>query len=198
MKEFWNERYSESEFVYGKQPNQFFKRAIDRIKPGKVLLPAEGEGRNAVYAANRGWDVFAFDYSEEAKQKALTFAAESGADIRYELSFAEDILLPEHEYDATALIFVHLPKNVFEPFLQKVIRSLKPGGILIMELYSEKQLERDSGGPKSKDLLFNHDELRSLLKDVKVDQYEEKEVNLTEGKYHQGEAVVIRAIATKK
>ena len=198
MKEFWNERYSKSEYVYGKQPNQFFKRAIDRMSPGKLILPGEGEGRNAVYAAKQGWDVFAFDYSKKAKQKALALAAESGVDIRYEVSFAEDILLPENEYDAAALIFVHLPKDLFEPFLLKVIQSLKSGGILILELYSEKQLGRKSGGPKSKDLLFNYDELRSLLNGVNVDLLEEKEVKLEEGKYHRGEAMVIRAVATKK
>ena len=198
MKEFWNERYSDSEFVYGKQPNQFFKRAIDRMNPGKLVLPGEGEGRNAVYAAKQGWDVLAFDYSEEAKQKALLLAKENEVNIRYEVSYAEDILLPEKEYDAAALIFVHLPENVFEPFLQKIIKSLKSGGILIMELYSEKQLGRDSGGPKSKELLYNYDELRSLLKGVNVDLLEEKEVILEEGKYHRGEAMVIRAVATKK
>ncbi|PKD43294.1 class I SAM-dependent methyltransferase [Rhodohalobacter barkolensis] len=198
MKDFWNNRYSDSEYVYGKQPNLFFKRALDRMTPGKLLLPAEGEGRNAVYAAKQGWDVFAFDYSEEAKQKALALASESGANIRYEVSFAEDILLPENEYDAAALIFVHLPKDVFKPFLNKVINSLKSGGILILELYSEKQLGRESGGPKSKELLFDYDELRSLLKGVNVDLFEEKKVELIEGKYHHGEAVVIRGIATKK
>ena len=198
MKEFWNERYSEKEYAYGKEPNQFFKRALDKMNPGKLLLPAEGEGRNAVYAAKNGWDVLAFDYSEEAKQKALVLARESVVNIRYEVSFAEDILLPENEYDAAALIFVHLPKDVFEPFLQKVIQSLKTGGILILELYSEKQLGRDSGGPKSKELLFDYDELRSNLKGMKVDLFEEKEVQLQEGKYHQGKAVVIRGVATKK
>jgi len=198
MKEFWNERYSEKEYAYGKEPNQFFKRALDKMNPGKLLLPGEGEGRNAVYAAKNGWDVLAFDYSEEAKQKALVLAGENEVNIRYEVSFAEDILLPENEYDAAALIFVHLPKDVFEPFLQKVIQSLKSGGILILELYSEKQLGRDSGGPKSKELLFDYDELRSNLKGMKVDLFEEKEVQLQEGKYHQGKAVVIRGIATKK
>lgn len=198
MKDFWNERYSESEYAYGKEPNQFFKRALDKMNPGKLLLPAEGEGRNAVYAAKNGWDVLAFDYSEEAKRKALELAGENGVNIRYEVSFAEDVLLPENEYDAAALIFVHLPKDVFEPFLQKVIQSLKPGGILILELYSEKQLGCDSGGPKSNELLFDYDELRSLLKGVKVDLFEEKEVQLEEGKYHQGKAFVIRGIATRK
>jgi SAM-dependent methyltransferase len=198
MKDFWNERYSNSEYVYGKEPNQFFKRALDKMNPAKLLLPGEGEGRNAVYAASIGWNVLAFDYSEEAKQKALLLAKEIEVNIRYEVSYAEDILLPENEYDAAALIFVHLPKDIFKPFLQKVINSLKPGGILILELYSEKQIGRDSGGPKSKELLYNYDELRSLLKGVNVDLFEEKEVQLREGKFHRGEAIVIRGIANKK
>ena len=69
MKEFWNERYAAENYVYGTLPNTFFKYELSRLRPGKILLPAEGEGRNAVYAAEQGWDVYAFDYSHEAKRK---------------------------------------------------------------------------------------------------------------------------------
>ena len=56
MKEFWDTRYAEIDFAYGKTPNTFFKDSIDKLTPGKLLLPADGEGRNAVYAATKGWD----------------------------------------------------------------------------------------------------------------------------------------------
>jgi hypothetical protein len=70
----WNERYGADEYVYGKEPNGFLKEFIDNHPPGKILLPAEGEGRNAVYAASKGWEVTAFDFSEEGKKKALKLA----------------------------------------------------------------------------------------------------------------------------
>ena len=71
MKKFWNERYADSQYAYGTEPNAFFKSQIDQRPAGRILLPAEGEGRNAVYAATLGWDVYAFDFSTKAKEKAL-------------------------------------------------------------------------------------------------------------------------------
>ena len=62
MKEFWNERYSQEAYAYGTEPNAFFKSRIDQLSPGKLLLPAEGEGRNAVYAATKGFEVSAYDW----------------------------------------------------------------------------------------------------------------------------------------
>ena len=70
MKEFWNERYRQNEFAYGEEPNEFLKEQLAKLQPGSILFPAEGEGRNAVYAAQSGWQVSAFDISEEGKKKA--------------------------------------------------------------------------------------------------------------------------------
>ena len=77
MKEFWNERYSEKDFVYGKAPNVFIKSILDQMEPGRVLVPGAGEGRDAVYAATLGWQVDAFDISEAGQQKAQILAAEN-------------------------------------------------------------------------------------------------------------------------
>ena len=74
MKNFWDERYSNKEFVYGTLPNQFFKDQLDKLKPGKILMVGEGEGRNAVYAAKLGWQVDAIDSSNVAKEKAAKLA----------------------------------------------------------------------------------------------------------------------------
>lgn len=197
MKDFWNERYSREEYVYGRDPNQFFKKILDRLKPGKLLLPGEGEGRNAVYAAKQGWDVYAFDYSDEARKKALDLANQNDVVIQYELSSAEEATLPPDLFDATALIFVHLPKDDFKSLLEKVYASLKSGGTMILEVYSVKQLGRDTGGPKSKELLYTLDEIRSWLSNIDLQLLEEKIADLQEGKHHTGEAVVIRAVGNK-
>lgn len=105
---FWNKRYSENESVYGIEPNLFFKSFIDRHKPGSILLPAEGEGRNAVYAASKGWVVDAFDFSETAKEKALERAAIKKLKITYITATIEDFKVSKL-YDAIGLIYVHLP-----------------------------------------------------------------------------------------
>ncbi|MCU0373551.1 MAG: SAM-dependent methyltransferase, partial [Ignavibacteria bacterium] len=94
QKNFWNERYASPDFAYGTEPNDFFKREISKLVPGKLLLPGEGEGRNAVFAAIKGWDVTAVDFSEQAKIKALKLADENNVKINYLVSPLEDYHFP--------------------------------------------------------------------------------------------------------
>ncbi|GAB2536933.1 hypothetical protein [Rufibacter soli] len=75
MQDFWNNRYHRHKSVYGAKPNEFFKAQLAGLKPGALLLAAEGEGRNAVYAAHQGWKVSAFDFSTTGKAKALQLAS---------------------------------------------------------------------------------------------------------------------------
>lgn len=196
MKEFWDERYSSESYIYGKKPNLFFKKQIDRLKPGRLLLPAGGEGRNAVYAAKKGWDVTAFDYSERARQKALNLARSSGVTIHYETCSADEWSAEESGFDAAALVFAHLPPGVFRSLLEKIFLSLRSGGSLIIEGYSTAQLGRDSGGPKDPNLLYDADRLKSMLEPANIHLFEEAESDLDEGSHHRGKAVVIRVVAT--
>jgi 2-polyprenyl-3-methyl-5-hydroxy-6-metoxy-1,4-benzoquinol methylase len=80
---FWDERYSTTEFIYGSEPNSFFKSELEKLASGKILLLGEGEGRNAVYTALNGWTVDAVDFSLKAKEKALQLAEENKVHINY-------------------------------------------------------------------------------------------------------------------
>ncbi|MBS1654999.1 MAG: class I SAM-dependent methyltransferase, partial [Bacteroidetes bacterium] len=111
----WNQRYTENDTVYGLKPNEFFKQFIDTHKPGTLLLPAEGEGRNAIYAAKKGWNVDAFDFSEVAKEKALAFAAAEKVKINYDVMNMADFKA-DKQYDAIALIYVHQPEPIRKKF----------------------------------------------------------------------------------
>lgn len=197
MQDFWNERYSDNEFVYGKQPNEFFKQQIDLLKPGSLILPADGEGRNAVYAASQHWDVTAVDYSKEGREKALRFANAQDVEIQYHLSDLAEFEFPAASYDAAAFIYVHLPRSIIETVYQNVIKSLKKGAHIIVEVYSINQLGRDSGGPQDERVLYTKDQLRKLLSGAEIHSLEEQETELREGKYHVGKAMVLRALATR-
>lgn len=197
MKDFWNERYAESEFVYGTEPNKFFADQLELLEPGKIILPAEGEGRNAIYAAQKGWDVQAVDYSKSGKEKALKLASEKGVEIKYDLSDLTEYDFGEEIYGAAAFIYVHLPRSIIKDVYRNVIRSLKPGAKVIVEVYSVNQLGRDSGGPKDERVLYTKEKLRELLSGTDIEWMEEIEIDLSEGKYHVGKAMVIRAVAQK-
>lgn len=197
MLEQWNERFSKAGYAYGSEPNEFFKQEINKLAPGNILMIAEGEGRNGVYAAGLGWKVDAVDFSEAARVKALKLASERGVSISYEVSDLNFFSPAENHYDAVALIFVHLEPALREKVVRTVIASLRPGGTLILEAYDKEQLGRTSGGPKEIDLLYSLEEAVEDFADLDFLTLSREVVNLNEGELHQGEAVVVRFVGVK-
>lgn len=198
MKEFWDQRYREPEYAYGIQPNVFFKETLAPLSPGKILLPAEGEGRNAVYAATQGWDVRAFDFSSEAKRKALALARQHQVSIRYDVLDVRDYAYPDNTFDVIGLFFTHIPYTLRPAFHRALIRSLRPGGHIILEAFHKNQVNYSSGGPKDLAMLFSIEELGNEFNGLTFQALEDKLIELNEGPYHQGKAHVVRMIAIKQ
>lgn len=197
MKEIWNDRYSGKEFVYGQTPNLFLKNFIDNeSQPGSILLPAEGEGRNAIYAALKGWEVHALDFSESAVKKARNLASKYQVDIDYELA---DLVEWDKniEVDIVAFIYAHFNPRERESIHKKFIDKLNSGGKILIEAFSKKQLHYDSGGPKDDDWLYSSGILRNDFEALNILSLQERIVILDEGEFHQGEASIIRMIAQK-
>jgi len=197
MKEHWNERYSATEYIYGTNPNAWVTEKLALLEPGSILFPAEGEGRNAVYAATQGWNVSAFDQSEEGQKKALKLAIEKGVSIKFTL---DDLLLfnpgPE-QFNAIVMIFVHMPVEIRQPVHHKLLSYLKPGGHVILEAFTKKQIQNTTGGPRTEFLLYERDYLLDDFKDIEILELIETTTILDEGPLHQGEAFVIRMFAQK-
>jgi SAM-dependent methyltransferase len=199
MPNFWNQRYSEAEPAYGTDPNEFLKEQLALLLPGRLLLPAEGQGRNAVYAASQGWQVTAFDNSEAGRQSAYGLAADRGVTIDYILAGYGEIDWPEASFDAVGLIYAHIPDGMRTNLHRQFWAALKPGGTLILEAFAEEQLGRSSGGPKTTDLLYSIEKMKNDFAPLKPAEFsaEQQTVQLREGAYHSGEAIVIRVIAKK-
>ena len=192
----WNKRYAENESVYGTEPNVFFKNFINTHKSGSILLPAEGEGRNAIYAASKGWQVDAFDFSELAVKKALKLAAEKKIILHYEIMNIEDFR-PGKQYDTVALIYVHLPENIRKEFHQRVYESIKPGGYLVLEAFAKEQIHNNSGGPKDLELLYDAPAICKDFSFLHLLFCGQKEVVLDEGPFHKGKAEVLQLVGQK-
>ena len=197
MKEFWDTRYETEEFVYGKEPNRFLSGELIKMKPGRILLPGEGEGRNAVFAASLGWKVDAIDQSRNGANKALRLARDNNLTINYQVGPIETIRLKKETYDVVGIVFVHLPPAIRTKVHSKLIDSLKPGGRVILEAFHLTQLGRSTGGPQSEAMLYTAPMLLNDFKTLEVFQLQEIETNLDEGVYHQGSARVIRFIGFK-
>ena len=193
---FWNSRYATKESVYGTQPNLFFKKFIDSHKPGRLLLPAEGEGRNAIYAAEKGWEVDAFDFSEEARSKALIASEERGIRFNYRLLDINDFKA-SGKYDAAGLIFVHLPKEIRQVLHKEVHNSLRSGGYLIFEAFAKEQIHFNSGGPKDPSLLYDAPTVCNDFPFLHIISCGQKEIELSEGKFHKGKASVLQLLGQK-
>lgn len=194
---FWNDRFNEEELVYGEAPNIWMKTCLDARTPGRILFPAEGQGRNAIYAARLGWDVEAFDFSAVAQQRALAQSAMQQVHIRYAVQSIQEFTVKDHHYDAIGLSYVHLPEMVRIPFYDKLIRSLKAGGELFMEAFTRTQLAYSSGGPRTEDLLYSTESVKRELSALEAIYLLETDLLLQEGEYHKGPAHVIRYIGRK-
>ena len=197
MKELWNNRYAKAGYAYGTEPNIFFKRSIDNFKPGKILLPGEGEGRNAVCAAKSGWEVKAVDFSESAKVKAFKLASEHNTSLEYEISNLTDFRASSSYFNCIGLIYVHLDPKTRNEFHNKLSDWLAPKGKIVLEAFSKNQIKYKSGGPKSQEMLLTLEELKKDFDSLNIELLEEVETNLFEGPFHSGKASVIRLIATK-
>ena len=198
MKNFWNERYSEKEYVYGVVPNVFLAEQLKNLKPGKIILPCEGEGRNAVYAASLGWEVHAFDSSEVGREKALQLAKEKGVSINYAVDDATTITYAENSVDVVAFIYAHFPSTIRKQIHQKAITWLKPGGKIILEAFNPQQLQNNSGGPKELSMLYTEDMMKEDFASLNIELIKNLTTELSEGKYHEGKASIIRVVGIKR
>ena len=205
MKEFWNQRYQSESFAYGESANHFLVEQLQNCKPGKILFPAEGEGRNAVYAAKSGWLATAFDISLEGKKKALLLAEKNNVTINYllgELETNSNFSFKAESFDAIAFVYAHFPASLKQSYHSILNQFLKKGGLVIFEAFSKKHLEYQAknmniGGPKELDMLYSKEEILEYFPGFKILLLEEKEVELHEGLYHNGIGSVIRFVGEK-
>lgn len=189
----WNEKFSREGFLYGTKPNAYLKEVMDALPRGaRILFLGEGEGRNACYAAENGLEAHAIDASEVGLEKLQEMARSRGVTVEVthlDLAHWE----PEETYDAVLCSYLHLEEPLRTAVFVKALAIVNRGGVFAGEFFATSQIERDSGGPKALELLY---ELKSFEKLKRpwfdVDMLEACSVELDEGKGHQGLADVIR------
>ncbi|MBH1959084.1 MAG: class I SAM-dependent methyltransferase [Flavobacteriia bacterium] len=203
MKDFWDERYRQSDFVYGDQPNIYFAEKLAELTPGKALFPAEGEGRNAVYAAIQGFEVEAFDQSEEGKKKAMQLAEINSVKINYTTVSADTIGYKKESFDLLVMVFAHFPEILRRDLHRRFSSLVKKGGGIILECFSKEHSKfqdenPNAGGPKHWEMLYDLEELKTDFSDFDFQEAYISETILSEGAYHKGKASVVRFFGTKR
>lgn len=202
-KNMWDNRYKNTEYAYGKTPNLFFKEWLEKYEPGGILLPADGEGRNGVFAAELGWKVTSTDLSVEGRSKALLLAEERHVTIDYIVGDLEQLTFPPASFDAVALIYAHFATGKKSLLHRKLNNFLKPGGIVIFEAFSKAHThlqlaDPKVGGPKDIDMLFSKTELKADFENYDIILLEEAETFLAEGIHHAGKGAVVRFVGRKR
>ena len=181
----WNERYAGDEYFYGTEPNAFLAEHA-KVLAGPVLSLCEGEGRNAVFLASLGLDVLGVDSSEVGLAKAQKLAAAKGVGIRTAVTDLADYAPPENTFGSVISIFAHLPSKLRARLYPLVERSLKPGGIILLEAYTLAQLPKSTGGPKDPDMLMSAAGLRNEFPHCEVLLAREIDRDVLEGGHRAG------------
>jgi cyclopropane fatty-acyl-phospholipid synthase-like methyltransferase len=195
VRQFWEERYSEQGLAYGDTPNRFLHSQLHVLpRGGKVLVLGDGEGRNGVWLAQQGMTVTSVDYAEAGVARAKLLAKQRGVKINAICADLADWDWPQDEFDAVVSIYLHFPSELRKSMHERMLAALKPKGVLLMEAFNKAQLNYSSGGPPVEDALFSADELREDFSQANIRLLEESIVELSEGKYHRGEAAVVRLI----
>ena len=195
--EFWDDRYTHPNFIFGYKPNDFLKAQARLLKPGsRVLCLGDGEGRNGVWLAERGHDVVSLDFSRVALDKAEALAAERGVEIEtWHVDLAQwvDQSDPKQKWDAIVSIFVHLPAPLRRRVAETATRQSRPGASLILEAYTPAQLALGTGEPKLPELLMSRADVLEDWHDWRLD-VRILERRIFEGMGHQGLSSVVQAL----
>jgi SAM-dependent methyltransferase len=196
---YWDGRYATDEYVFGTEPNAFLKRNAGRIPPGsRVLCIADGEARNGVFLAGQGHRVTSQDFSPRAQEKAARLARERGVEMSFERS---DITARAWEADAfdsvVGIFFQFLSPDARAEVFAGIARTVRPGGVVLIEGYGEKQLAYGTGGPKVLENLYSETLLLdafAAFSEVEVTAYD---ADVAEGSGHKGQSALVDMVGRK-
>ncbi len=192
----WDSRYAEPGWAFGTEPNDFLREQAHRLPAGgRVLCLAEGEGRNAVWLAARGWDVTGVDQSSVGLAKAQQLARERGVRITTVVADLAGFDLGRACWDGIVSIFAHVPLDVRRALHARIHDALAPGGVLLLEAYTPQQASRGTGGPKDPSRFMTLAALEQELRGLECLHAAELEREVIEGRYHTGRAQVVQWIA---
>ncbi len=199
MTSVWDERYAGDEYHFGTEPNAFLASQQSLLKPGmSCLAVADGEGRNGVWLAGQGLDVLSVDASSVAQEKARKLARERGVEVTFELVDLTQWAWGENRFDMVAAIFIQFaPPELREQMFAHIKRCLKPGGLLLLQGYTPRQLHYRTGGPSQAENLYTEALLRSAFDDMQILHLREHDDIISEGSGHSGMSALIDLVARK-
>jgi SAM-dependent methyltransferase len=196
----WNERYSSPDYLFGTRPAAFVEREAWRLTAGQsALCVADGEGRNSVFLAEQGLHVTAMDGSDAAAAKARALAQERNVSVAFHVADIASWDWEDRQYDAVLAIFIQFAgPDLRDAIFEGMLRTLAPGGLLLLHGYTPAQLAFNTGGPRVVANLYTADLLADRFKDLEILHLAEYEAELCEGSQHVGRSALIDFVAQKR
>ena len=193
----WEQRFAGETYFYGTEPNEFLRDSLPTLPKGAAMCLAEGEGRNAVFLAESGYQVSSVDLTQAGVDKTKRLAEDRGVTVDAVVGDLADFDLGHERWDLVVSIFAHVPPDVRRSLHRRVVDSLKPGGVLLLEAYTPDQVGRGTGGPQDSELTMTLDSLRVELAPLEFIHAEELDRDVLEGAGHTGHGAVVQVIARK-
>lgn len=196
----WDARFERPGYLFGTEPNAFFARNIRLVPAGQsILCVADGEGRNGVFAAEQGYRVTTFDLSPVAVAKARALARSRGVDIATHVAGIDEWQWTPERFDAVAAIFIQFaPPELRARAFAGILQTLRPGGLLLLEGYTPRQLDYGTGGPPFAENMYTQELLREAFADHDLVELTEYDAEITEGPGHHGMSALIDCVVRKR
>ncbi len=191
-RESWNERYAASDLVWSAEPNRLFAREVQGLAVGRALDLACGEGRNAIWLAEHGWEVTAVDYAEVALEKAARIAAARGVDVHFVHADLLDYVPERESFDLVAVLYLQIPAEERRLVLGRAAAAVAPEGTFLLIGHDLVNLTEGTGGPKDASVLYTPEDVASDLVGLTVEQAE-RALRDVEGAERPAIDVVVRA-----
>ena len=193
----WNKRFSIEDYLFGADPAQALVKLEHYLIPqGDTLVIADGEGRNSVYLASRGFRVTASDSSTVANVKAKALAANQNVEVNYQVEDFFDIDWSAQQYDnIVGIFFQFIPPDKIKQVLTALRTAIKKGGTLLIHGYTPQQIELATGGPKDVSLMYTKELFEDVFESVEILVNKEYQMQLSEGSGHKGQSALIDFVA---
>lgn len=164
----WDSRYQAAELVWGGEPNRFVAAEFTATTPGRALDLATGEGRNAIWLAQAGWQVTAVDFSAVAIDRGRRLAERQGVTVEWVVADVRDYQPAPGAFDAVIVAYLHLPANDLNPILTRAAHAVAAGGRILVVGHDVTNIADGIGGPQDPAILYTPDAIVAALPGLRI------------------------------
>lgn len=172
-REKWNRRYREWERLWRPEPSRELEALVEERGPGRALDLAAGEGRNALYLAQEGWEVTAVDFSEVAVERGRELTEELSLSVDWQVADLTEYEPSRGAFDLVSLFYLQIPWSEMVRIVGSAAQAVRPGGTFLLVGHDRTNIIDGVGGPQDPDVLYTPEEITPLLQGFRIERAEQ-------------------------